>query len=85
MFGFRDISFLTELHHVFSCQKRFLNIAHIRKSNSTFLYTFLYLFMISTCVRLFHYQKILITESGARQSSNWGNFCQIFFGRQVNQ
>ena len=33
---------------------------------------------------LFHFEKILISESGTRRSSNWANFWQISWRMQVN-
>ena len=41
--------------------------------------------MIITRLRLSHFQKILFTESAVRRSSNWGNFGQFFWGRQVKK
>ena len=35
--------------------------------------------------KLFQFEKISITESGGRRSSNWANFWQVFGGRQVNK
>ena len=38
------------------------------------IHTVLLLFMITTWIRLFHLEKILLTESGAWRSSNWTVF-----------
>ena len=66
----------TELQY--SCEKKILNITHHRKWISNFLHTVLKSFMITARVRLSQFKKILITESGARWSSNCANFWQIF-------
>ena len=69
MFSFWYISFLTELHPVFSCEKPLFIITHDRKRISKFPQTV--------------FEKILLTKSEVRRSSNWANFWQIFWGRKV--
>ena len=39
--------------------------------------------MITTKLHLSHIEKILITESGGRRSSNCAHFLLIILGRQV--
>ena len=41
--------------------------------------------MITTRVRSFHFEKILIAESVVRRVSNWVRFQMSIWGRQVNQ
>ena len=63
MFRFRDISFLTKLYPVFSCEKTLLDKTQYRKdleslyiSSSSFSS-----FMITASARLSHFKKILLS------------------------
>ena len=39
--------------------------------------------MATARVRLSHFDKTLLTESGASRSSNWANFRQILWGHKL--
>ena len=60
---------LTRTIAVFSCEKTLMNTTHIRKGIAKFLHMVSWIFMITTKVRLYHSENMLITtKSGARQS-----------------
>lgn len=67
----------------FSCLKTLLNITHDSKEISN-PDTVLLSFMTTGRVRLSHFEKILITVSGAHLSSRWVGFYQILWGREIN-
>ena len=69
---------LNRIGPCFSCEKTFLNITHDRKGISKFPHMVLQSFMVTIRICLFHFEKILITESGARRSLKWANFRHAF-------
>ena len=60
---------LTRTIAVFSWEKTLINITHIREGIAKFLHMVSWTFMITTKVRLYHFENMLITtKSGARRS-----------------